>query len=109
MRKRYWVLLAIMVLGGVGNLIGGTDTPVRGAVDPAATPGAVQADVPVAPRFDATLFVSASSLNLREVPSMGARVLTSCHAIPRCWLASGEAGGFWSRPKGRWAGSASAI
>jgi hypothetical protein len=54
MRKRYWVLLAIMALGGIGNLIGGTDTPARGAVDPAARPGAVQANVPVAPRFDAT-------------------------------------------------------
>jgi len=35
------------------------------------------ADVPVALRFDATMFVSASSLNLREAPNTGGRVITS--------------------------------
>jgi hypothetical protein len=34
----------------------------------------------VAPRFDATMYVSASSLNLREAPDTGGRVLTS---LPR--------------------------
>ena len=73
MRKRYWVLLAIMVFGGAGNLIGGTDTPGRAAVDPAGGPGVVRANVPVAPRFDATMFVSASSssLNLHDAPNTG--------------------------------------
>lgn len=80
MRKRYWVLLAIMVFGGAGNLIGGTDTPVTASVDRGGGAASVRADIPAAPRFDATMFVSASSLNLREAPSTGARVLTS---LPR--------------------------
>lgn len=77
MRKRYWVLLAIMVFGGAGNLIGGTDTPGRAAVDPAASPAVVRANIPAAPRFDATMYVSAGSLNLREAPNTGGRVITS--------------------------------
>lgn len=31
MRKLFWVLAGIMVLAALGNLIGGTDTPVRGS------------------------------------------------------------------------------
>ncbi|WP_332701432.1 SH3 domain-containing protein [Devosia sp.] len=77
MRKLFWVLLGIMVLAALGNLIGGTDTPVTASVNPASGPASVRADVPAAPRFDATLFVSASSLNLREAPSTDARVLAS--------------------------------
>ena len=80
MRKRYWVVLAFLALAGLGNLIGGTDTPGRAAVDPAGGTASVRADIPAAPRFDATLFVSASSLNLREAPTTGGRVLTS---LPR--------------------------
>jgi hypothetical protein len=80
MRKRYWVVLAFLALAGLGNLIGGTDTPGRAAVDPAGGSGVVRADVPAAPRFDATMYVSASSLNLREAPDTGGRVLTS---LPR--------------------------
>ncbi len=70
MRKRYWVLLAIMMFGGAGDLIGGTDTPGRATVDPAVSPAVVRVDVPAAPRFDATMVVSASSLNLLMAPSM---------------------------------------
>lgn len=77
MRKRYWVLLAFLVFGGAGNLIGGTDTPGRAAVDPAGGSAVVRANIPAAPRFDATMFVSASSLNLREAPNTGGRVITS--------------------------------
>ncbi len=36
MRKLYWVVLVLLALGGIGNLIGGTDTPVRGSVDAGA-------------------------------------------------------------------------
>jgi len=80
MRKLFWVLAGIMVLAALGNIVGGTDTPLTARVDPAGGSGVVGADIPAAPRFDATLFVSASSLNLREAPSMGGRVLTS---LPR--------------------------
>jgi hypothetical protein len=73
MRKRYWVLIAFLALGGLGNLIGGTDTPVRGSVD---SEGAAvgQPTVPVTASFDATLYVTASSLNLRAAPGTDARV-----------------------------------
>lgn len=64
-----WVFFGIMALAAIGNLIGGTDTPVTARVDPAAVA------TPVAPRFDETLFVSASALNLRDAPSSEARVL----------------------------------
>lgn len=80
MRKLFWVFAGIMLLGALGNLIGGTDTPVRASVDPGTGPALVRADVPAAPRFDATLYVSANSLNLREAPTTGARVLTT---LPR--------------------------
>ena len=42
MRKRYWVVLAFLALAGLGNLIGGTDTPGRAAVDPAGGSGVVR-------------------------------------------------------------------
>ncbi len=93
MRKRYWVLIGIMVLAGVGNLIGGSDTPVTASVDPGALPVSVPADVPATPRFDATLFVSANSLNLREAPSTGARVLTSLPRNTQVFV--GERRGSW--------------
>ncbi|KRA50173.1 SH3 domain-containing protein [Devosia sp. Root635] len=80
MRKLFWVLAGIMVLAALGNIIGGTDTPVTARVDPAGGQAVVRADIPAAPRFDATLFVSANSLNLREAPSTSGRVLTS---LPR--------------------------
>ncbi|UJW86821.1 SH3 domain-containing protein [Devosia sp. SL43] len=80
MRKRYWVVLAFLALAGLGNLIGGTDMPGQAAVDPAGGSGVVRAEVPAVLRFDATMYVSASSLNLREVPSTGGSVLTS---LPR--------------------------
>jgi len=48
---------------------------------------------PVASSFDATLYVSASSLNLREAPGPGQRVLTS---PPRnTAVRSGERRGAW--------------
>jgi hypothetical protein len=64
----------------VAGWTGLRDTPGRAAVDPAGGSGVVRAEVPVAPRFDATMYVSASSLNLREAPDTGGRVLTS---LPR--------------------------
>lgn len=92
MRKRYWVVLAFLALGGLGNLIGGTDTPGRAAVDPA---GSVRAPVSVtaAPQFDAVLYVTAGSLNLREGPGTGARVLTSLPRNTR--VLAGERRGGW--------------
>ena len=77
MRKLFWVLAGIMLLAALGNIIGGTDTPVTASVDPGGGQAVVRADIPAAPRFDATLFVSA---NLREAPSASGRVLTS---LPR--------------------------
>ena len=66
MRKVVWgVLLVDMALAAIGNLIGGTDTPVRGALDPAAGSSSLLSDIPSSPRFDATLIVSASNLNMR--------------------------------------------
>jgi hypothetical protein len=35
MRKLFWVLAGIMVLAALGNIIGGTDTPVTARGDPA--------------------------------------------------------------------------
>lgn len=88
MRKRYWVVLAFLALGGIGNLIGGTDTPVRGSVDAVGRP-----TVSAMPGFDATLYVSANSLNLREAPGPGQRVLTS---LPRnTAVRAGERRGAW--------------
>lgn len=93
MRNLVWVVFGIMILAGLGNIIGGTDTPVTAAVSPVATPARVQADVPVTPQFDATLFVSANSLNLRDAPNTGARVLTS---LPRnTQVLAGERQGGW--------------
>jgi len=77
MRKLFWVLACIMMLAALGNLIGGTDTPVSASVAPVAGGSLPQAHMPEAPRFEATLFVSASSLNLRESPSTNGRVLAS--------------------------------
>lgn len=92
MRKRYWLLLVIMAVAALGNLIGGTDTPVRGALDPAASSTALS-DIPAAPRFDATLFVSANSLNLRAAPSTSGSVLAT---LPRNTLVlAGERRGGW--------------
>ncbi|WP_332688822.1 SH3 domain-containing protein [Devosia sp.] len=63
------------------------------SVNPASGPALVRANIPAAPRFDATLFVSATSLNLREAPSTGARVLTS---LPRnTKVLAGERRGGW--------------
>jgi len=93
MRKLFWVLAGFMVLAALGNLIGGTDTPVTGAVDPKSEPAMVRADIPASPRFDATMFVSASGLNLREAPNTGARVLT---VLPRnAQVRAGERRGGW--------------
>jgi hypothetical protein len=92
MRKRYWVLMAFLALGGIGNLIGGTDTPVRGSVEPQA--GATgPATAPATAGFDAVLYVSASSLNLRAAPGTDARVLAS---LPRnARVLAGERRGNW--------------
>lgn len=87
------VLLVVMALAAIGNLIGGTDTPVRGALDPSVTSSPVRSDIPAAPRFDATLFVSASSLNLRASPSTNGAVLAS---LPRnTQVRAGERRGNW--------------
>lgn len=88
--------------GGFGNIIGGTDTPVTASVDPGGGQAVVRADIPAAPRFDATLFVSASSLNLRGAPSMGGHVLMSLPRNTR--VLAGERRGGWvlvSRRRGR--------
>lgn len=96
MRKRYWVVVAFLALAGIGNLIGGTDTPVRGSADADAGPaGRAIAPVtaPVPPSFDAVLYVSASSLNLRAAPDAAARVLTR---LPRNGkVLAGERRGTW--------------
>jgi len=95
MRKRYWVLLAFMALGGVGNLIGGTDTPVRGSVEAGGGPAAERSVVPLTPSIESTLYVSAGSLNLREGPGSGERVLAS---LPRnTAVRAGERRGNWVR------------
>lgn len=73
MKGRCASVLAIMALGGAGDLTGGTDTPVTASVDPRAGTASAPADLAATPRFDATMFVSASSLNLREAPTAGAR------------------------------------
>ncbi|WP_323013915.1 SH3 domain-containing protein [Devosia sp.] len=75
MRKLFWVFAGIMMLAALGNIIGGTDTPATASVTPGTQ--AVRVGVPEAPRFDATLYVAASSLNLREAPSTNGRVLAS--------------------------------
>lgn len=93
MRKRYWVLLAIMMFGGAGNLIGGTDTSARASIDQRSQPSVVRSALPATPRFDATLFVSANSLNLREGPSTGARVITSLERNTQ--VLAGERQGNW--------------
>lgn len=80
MRKIWVAVIGIMVLSTLGNLIGGTDTPSQASVNPGAVSAPARANVPAAPRFDATMYVSASSLNMREAPSTSARVLTS---LPR--------------------------
>ncbi|WP_171015872.1 SH3 domain-containing protein [Devosia sp. FKR38] len=77
MRKRYWFVFGIMALAALGNIIGGTDTPGRAAVDPAGGAGVVPANVAAVPGFEASLYVTANSLNLREGPSTSARVLRS--------------------------------
>ncbi len=94
MRKLVWVVvLVVMALAAIGNLIGGTDTPVRGALDPAAGSTSLSRDIPASPRFDATLFVSASSLNLRASPSTEGEVLAS---LPRnTQVLAGERRGGW--------------
>lgn len=94
MRKVFWVVaLVVMGLAAIGNLIGGTDTPVRGALDPAAGRNVLQPDIPSSPRFDATLFVSASSLNMRASPSTSGTVLAS---LPRnTQVLAGERRGGW--------------
>lgn len=98
MRKRYWVLLAFLALGGIGNLIGGTDTPVRGSVDVGGS-GTVPATVVATPRFDAVLYVSAGSLNLREAPGTDAPVLAS---LPRnTAVRAGELRGDWVQVSAR--------
>jgi hypothetical protein len=92
MRKLYWVVLALLALGGVGNLIGGTDTPVRGSVEAGAS-AAGGTTAAVTQGFDATLYVSASSLNLRAAPGTGERVLAS---LPRNTpVRAGERRGAW--------------
>lgn len=92
MRKRYWVVLAFLALGGIGNLIGGTDTPVRGSVD-AGGAGVGRLEVPATQAFEATLYVSANSLNLRAGPGAGERVLDS---LPRNTVVrAGERRGGW--------------
>ena len=50
MRKLFWVLAGIMVLAALGNIIGGTDTPVTARVDPGSGQAVVRADSPAAPR-----------------------------------------------------------
>lgn len=94
MRKLVWVVvLVVMALAAIGNLIGGTDTPVRGALDPAAGSTSPRRDIPASPRFDATLFVSARSLNLRASPSTDGEVLAS---LPRnTQVLAGERRGGW--------------
>ena len=89
MRKRYWVLLGLIALGGIGNLIGSTDTPVTASVRDSAAPARLVVTAPAqlpaaatpaggaAPQFEASLYVTANSLNLRASPSTAGRVLGS--------------------------------
>ena len=93
MRNLVWVVFGIMILAGLGNIIGGTDTPVTASVSPAVTPARVQTTVPAVPQFDATLFVSANSLNLREGPTTGARVIAGLPRSMQMW--AGERQGGW--------------
>ncbi len=75
MRKLWWFLIGIMVLSALGNLIGGTDTPASARVVPASAPASVPVIVPTAPVFDAVMYVTADTLNLRDGPSTSANVL----------------------------------
>ena len=50
MRKLFRVLAGIMVLAALGNIIGGTDTPVTVRVDPGGEQAVVRADIPAPPR-----------------------------------------------------------
>lgn len=67
MRKLIWVFWIFMALAALGNLIGGTDTPVSSKVDSNST-------------STRTMYVTASALNLREAPSLDGRILAK---LPR--------------------------
>jgi uncharacterized protein YgiM (DUF1202 family) len=73
MRKLSWIFIVFMVLAAIGNLIGGTDTPVTGAIPRSG-------DVPANSGANIVMYVSASALNLRETPSLNARILAK---LPR--------------------------
>ena len=57
--------------------------------------------VPAAPRFDATMYVSASSLNLREAPDTGGRVLTSLPRNTKVLAGERRAANLFFSPSGR--------
>ena len=76
MRKILWIVVGLMLLSALGNLIGGRDTPVTASVTaPAASQAAPGNVAPVVPSFETSLYVTASSLNLRDSPSASGRVL----------------------------------
>ena len=75
MRKIVWFMVGLMLLSALGNFIGGTDTPVTAAVGVPAGSPAPRSVAPMVPSFEASLYVTASSLNLRAGPSTAARVL----------------------------------
>lgn len=93
MRKLGWVLVGFMIIAAIGNIIGGTDTPATASVQRTEVVPQTQADIPISPSFETPMFVSASSLNLREAPTTGARVLTT---LPRnTQVMAGERRGGW--------------
>jgi hypothetical protein len=75
MRKLWWIVFGFMALAGLGNLIGGIDTPATARVQPASAPTSVPVIVPATPQFDAVMYVAADTLNLRDGPSTSANVL----------------------------------
>lgn len=75
MRKIVGFVLGLMLLSALGNFIGGSDMPVTAAVGVPAGVPAAHSVAPVVPSFEASLYVTANSLNLRDSPSTSGRVL----------------------------------
>jgi hypothetical protein len=75
MRKILWFVVGLMLLSALGNFIGGSDTPVTASVGVPAGSPAPRSVAPVVPSFEASLYVTASSLNLGDSPSASGRVL----------------------------------